>query len=165
MLRFHFLPHSHLLIQKVCSYCFLPKKKMHAKYVKNCFFFLFPAPLFTLHSVHLYFCLCVSFPLFSHSFLPSAAVVARNESTIWLTVFLKGLHGENSIFMLNSKKATKDLHKCSLRKSADNCFLRRSRVATMLLVLGGPCLVNIVQLKWNEKLHPVTEKGGNLTFW
>lgn len=140
-------PSSH---SKVYSYCFSPKKIVHAKYVKNGFF---SALLFTLHSVRLYFCLsvfvCFLFPV-SHSFLPSAAVMARNESTIWLAVFLKGLWGENSIFVVNSKKTTKDLCERSLQKSADNHFLHQSRILTSLLVFGDWWFVNIVQLRWNE---------------
>lgn len=66
-----FSSHSHslLLIQTV-----------HAKYVKNCFFLRL-----SLHSVRYYFCLCRC-SLFSvslcHSFLPDAAVMAREESAI-----------------------------------------------------------------------------------
>lgn len=140
-------PSSH---SKVYSYCFFPKRLCMPN-VSKIAFFLRSCSLCILYvSTSVCQCLCVSFSLFSHSFLPSAAVMARNESTIWLAVFLKGLWGENSIFVVNSKKTTKDSCECSLQKSADNHFLHQSRILTLLLVFGDWWFVNIVQLRWNE---------------
>lgn len=147
---FPHLPLSHLLIQR-CTVIAFPPKWLCMPNMSKMAFFLHSCSLCILYvSTSVCQCLCVSFSLFSHSFLPSAAVMARNESTIWLAVFLKGLWGENSIFVVNSKKTTKDLCERSLQKSADNHFLHQSRILTSLLVFGDWWFVNIVQLRWNE---------------
>lgn len=64
------------------SYCFLPQRFLYAKYVKNCFISCLNSLCILYAATSVCVCLCVSFSLFSRSFLPSAAVMARDESTI-----------------------------------------------------------------------------------
>lgn len=64
------------LIQTVC----FPPQRCACQVCQNCFFLCLCSLCIPYTPTYVY--LCVSFSLFSHSFLPNAAVMARDESTI-----------------------------------------------------------------------------------